>query len=293
MIAYVNGSYLEASAAKISIFDGGFLFGDGLFETMRLYTGRPFDLAGHLARLNRELDLLGFTWRADTGMVRDVARELVERNGMADRDARMRLIVSRGTLTHERLTLQNLQELEPTVVATLDPLPAEWPAWHRDGIHAAVMKPAFARGNFPQLKTLNYLPSLMALRFAAASDCQEAILVDRQGMLLEGATSNIFLVMGGRVLTTPVRLGILAGRTRSRVIGAAHELGYACEEAACNRRDLATAEEVFLTSTVREVIPVVKIGHSTVGDGRPGPITRTLQEKYRQVVDTVLAEESD
>jgi branched-chain amino acid aminotransferase len=292
MIVYLNGSYLADTEAKVSAFDGGFLFGDGLFESFRLYGGKPFDLDGHLARLNRELDLLGFTWRATGDQISAILQELVERNDLTEVDARARLVVSRGVLSSERPTLQELQTIEPTMLISLASLPAALSTWQSEGIRATVMKPAFARGNFPQLKTLNYLSSQMAMRFAATSECQEAILVDRQGLVLEGATSNVFLVQEGRLLTPPVRLGILAGRTRAVVMTAARELGYGCEEAASNRRDLATADEVFLTSSVREILPVIKIDNSRVSDGRPGSITRALQSKYRQVVNDALAAEA-
>lgn len=293
MIVYLNGSYLDADDARVSVFDGGFLFGDGLFESFRLYAGKPFDLEGHLARLNRELELLGFSWQAEVVEIGQILRELVTRNDREAEDSRARLVVSRGVLAAERPTLPELQAVTPTVCVSLDALPTDLAEWQSKGIPAAVMKPAFARGNFPQLKTLNYLSSQMALRFAATSNCQEAILVDRQGLVLEGATSNVFLVNDGRLLTPPVRLGILAGRTRAVVMDAAHSLGYTCEEAASNRRDLATADEVFVTSSVREILPVIKIDNSLVGEGQPGPITRAIQAKYRQVVQETLAAGSD
>ena len=291
MIVYLNGSYLEAAEARVSAFDGGFLYGDGLFETMRLYSGRPFDLDGHLSRLRRELELLGYSWSVELGELRDILIELSSRNGLADQDSRARVTVSRGGIPGELLPREDLQNLTPTLFVTLAPLPRKLAVWQNEGVHVQVMKPAFARGNFPQLKTLNYLPSLMALRLIP-TDCQEAILIDRQGKILEGATSNIFIVNGERLMTPPARLGLLAGCTRKLVLDVIRSLGYSCEEVAFDRRDLVTASEVFLTSSVREVTPVVHIDDSAVQEGRPGSITMAIQEKYRQDVRDALAEES-
>jgi branched-chain amino acid aminotransferase len=289
MIVYLNGSYLDATEARVSLFDAGYLYGDGLFETLRLYAGRPFDLKGHLDRLQRQLELLAFAWRPDYSTVNAVLHELADRNGLADADARVRLTVSRGGLPGRPLLLQDLDTLTPSFSIMLEPLPPEIAVWQEDGIHALVMKATFARGNFPQLKSLNYLSSLLALRFAVQRNCQEAILVDRQGKILEGATSNIFLVSRGTLYTPPTRLGLLAGRTRSLVLEAARALRHACHEEAFERRELLTADEVFLTGSVREVVPVVRIDDAPVGDGRAGPVTRALQTRYRQDVADILA----
>jgi len=151
------------------------------------------------------------------------------------------------------------------------------------------MKPPFARGNFPQLKTLNYLPAVMALRFAFAEGCQEALLTDRHGKLLEGSTSNLFLVRDGRLVTPPSRLGLLAGRTRALVLRLAPEAGLEVEEAAIERRDLLTAAEAFLSGSVKEIVPLVRADGAPVGGGRPGPVTRDLQQRYQRAVREHLA----
>jgi len=290
MIVYLNGAYVDAAEAKISVFDGGYLYGDGLFETIRLYSGKPFDLDGHLSRLKRELELLGFEWVVETEKVNDILRELASRNGLADQDSQGRLTISRGYREGDLMPLVESQAISPTIFLAVQSLPAEIETWQSEGIHVQVMKSAFARGNFPQLKTLNYLPSLMALRFAVANECHEALLIDRQGKVLEGAISNVFIIKNERLMTPPARLGILPGRTRSFVLDICRSLGYACEEVAFDRRDLVTATEVFVTSTVREVLPVTRIDGSKVGDGIPGSITQAIQEKFRQAVHDTLAE---
>jgi len=290
MFVFLNGSFLEASEASVSLFDGGYLYGDGLFETVRLYAGRPFRLEEHLRRLQRGLELLGFGWSPDLESVQAAVCELAARNGMADQDSRARLTVSRGGSAADLLPLANLEEIEPNFSIILSPLPAELAAWQQDGIQVKLMKSAFCRGNFPQLKTTNYLPSLLALRFTAEDSCPEAILINQRGQVLEGATSNVFLVRGEKLVTPPSRLGLLPGLTRALVLAAAEKLGFPAEEVACDRRDLVTADEVFLTSTVKEITPVVKVDGDRVGDGKPGPRTQALQQQYRQDVRNALAD---
>jgi branched-subunit amino acid aminotransferase/4-amino-4-deoxychorismate lyase len=289
MLVYLDGQYLDAAAARVSLFDGGYLCGDGLFETLRLYRGRPFDLAGHLERLRRELDLLGFRWRPDLAELDHILRELAARNGLADRDARARLSVSRGARPGATLPLDGLDDLEPTISATVSPLPDAVSRWQADGLRAQLMRPVFARGNFPQLKTLNYLPSVLALRFAHAAGFEEALLQDRRGRILEGAASNVFLVKDGRLRTPHPRLGLLPGRTRALVLALARRLGRRVEEEAFALRDLLGADEAFLTGSVKEVTPLVGVDDAVIGDGRPGPVTREIQTRYRQDVEDALA----
>jgi branched-chain amino acid aminotransferase len=290
MIVYLNGSYVDAAGATVSLFDGGYLFGDGLYETLRLYGGRPHDLEGHLARLARELELLGYEWRPQADLFRAVLGELAIRNGLADQDTQARLTVSRGGGPERPLPLERFGELPPTVSVFLLPIPAEYAIWQREGISVSIMKPVFARGNFPQLKTLNYLPPVMAQRFAHAEGNQEALLIDRHGKLLEGAASNIFVHRSGRLLTPPPVLGILAGRTRALVMQIAARHGTPCEESAIERRDLLMADEVFVSGSVKEIVPVVRVDGQRIADGQPGPVTLSLQKQYRQAVQDGLAD---
>ncbi|MHB8078568.1 MAG: aminotransferase class IV [Candidatus Krumholzibacteriia bacterium] len=289
MVVYLNGAFLEAADARVSLFDGGYLYGDGLYETLRLYAGRPFDLAGHLARLTRELALLGYGWRPDAAAIGTIFTELARRNGLLAVDARARLTISRGGSPEDPLPLAPLPGATETVSAWTLPLAPDLPAWQENGVAVCVMKSPFARGNFPQLKTLNTLPPVMALRFAHGEGCQEAILVDRQGKLLEGTTSNLFLVHGDRLTTPPARLGLLAGRTRALVLHLAAAAGLAVDETACDRRDLLTAGEAFLSGSVKEIVPIVRAEGRPVGSGRPGPVTQDLQRRYRQAVAESLA----
>lgn len=284
MFAFLNGNYLDADAARVSLFDGGYLHGDGVFETLRLYGGRPFDLAGHLDRLERNLAALDYAWRPDPSAIAAVIAELVARNDLSDRDARCRWTVSRGGSSATPLPLDGLDALTPTVSAYVQPLGPEIAARQRDGIRVIALRSDFSRGNFPGLKTLNYLPTVMALRAARRAGCPEALLCDARGRVLEGATSNVFAVRDGGLATPPLELGLLGGRTRSLVLEAARDLGVPCREAALTASELIAADEAFLCGSVKEIVPVVEIDGEAAGGGRPGPLTRALQTAYRRGV---------
>jgi D-alanine transaminase len=207
---------------------------------------------------------------------------LAKANDLANVDGRLRITVSRGGNLDDPLPLKDLHRLTPTVLVTLVPLPAELETWRTQGIAALTLGASFARGNFPTLKTLNSLAALRALRQAAAAGCQEAILTDPTGGLLEGAISNLFLVAAGRLLTPALCGEFLAGRTRQIILALAEREGIALGEESLNRSHLENASEVFMASSVREVLPVIRIDGMAVGNGQPGKVTRRLQELYRK-----------
>ena len=146
------------------------------------------------------------------------------------------------------------------------------------------MKSGFARGNFPGLKTLNYLPTVVALRAARKANCQEALLVDIDNNILEAATSNVFIIENNTMYTPPLDLGLLSGRTRSIVLKTAAKIGLDCVEKSFDLNELLKADEVFLSGSVKEILPVVKVDGSAIGSGKPGEQTLKLAKKYRQGV---------
>jgi branched-chain amino acid aminotransferase len=280
-----QGNLVGADAAQVSVFDGGFLHGDGLFETVRCYRGQPFALHEHIERLARSATLLQIPCSdAPEHWLRRI-RALLEKNGQPAADCVIRIQLSRGGDAQTDLIDVDPASLQPVSWIQWRPLPADLPRWQRDGVRVLSLQASFARGNFPQLKSLNYLPAIMALRFARGSGYDEACLLNRQGKLLEGATSNVFLVHGGRLRTPSPRLGILAGLARARVMRLASELGLIVEEVASELRDVLVSDEVFLTSSVKEILPVIAVDNAQIGDSRPGPITRQLQQAYRAQVD--------
>jgi len=288
MIVYLNGEYVDAATATISVWDGGFLYGDGIYTTLRLYGGRPADLGAHCRRLERhaaELDLPLPLAEADFTVI---AKQLAELNGLKKQDGRLRITISRGGGPEHPLPLTGLGSLRPTVLATLTPVGPEMARWQDEGIGVVTLDSSYARGNFPALKTLNSLATLRALRRAAAAGCPEAILTDPDGGLLEGAVSNIFLVCDGRLFTPSHSGDFLAGRTRERILEIAAAENIEVIEKTLNRSQLGTADEVFTASSVREVLPVTSIDGRTVGQGSPGKLTRLIQRRYRSVILAAL-----
>jgi len=288
LIVYLDGEYLAADEARVPLFDGGYLYGDGLFETLRIYRGRPFDLDGHLARLSRQCRELSLSHAPEAYDWAGVIARLLERNGLSGADARCRLTVSRRLRPDDPLPLAAVDRLPATVSAFVTPLPAELPRWQREGIAVHLMPAGSGRGGLAELKTLNYLPTLLALREAHRRGCVEALLRDAAGHVLEGATSNLFLVAGGTLVTPPTAQGLLPGRTRALVLAAAASLELPVREQPVTTGDLWSADEVFLSGSVKEVVPVVRIDDRAVADGRAGTVTRRLQTAYRRGVEDTL-----
>lgn len=289
MLVYLNGEYLAGDEASVSVWDGGFLYGDGVYTSLRLYAGRPLDLAAHLERLRRHAAALELRVPVPDAEFAAVVARLAEANGLTASDGRLRITVSRGGDPDDPLPVRDLARLRPTVLVTLAPVPPAFADWARAGIAVCLLEPGSARGNLPHLKTLNGLPALLAQRQAAARGCQEAILVGDDGRLLEGSVSNLFLCRAGLLATPAGADGLLAGRTRERVLALATGLGLACERDRLLPADLLGADEAFTASSVREILPVVAVDGRPVGDGRPGPLTRRIQAGYRDLVARELS----
>jgi branched-subunit amino acid aminotransferase/4-amino-4-deoxychorismate lyase len=284
MIVYLNGKYVDASEAVVSVWDGGFLYGDGIYTTLRLYGGRPLDLAAHYRRLKSHAAAMDLPLPLTEPDFLGIALELAGANDLATVDGRMRITVSRGGGPDNPLPVSGLEAIEPTVLVTLTAIGAELDRWRDEGIPVITLDASFARGNFPELKTLNSLATIVALRRAAAAGCPEAILTDERGCLLEGAISNLFLVSAGNLLTPVCTGGFLPGRTRERILDIAAREGITVREEPLDRRHLAAASEVFMASSVREVLPVISIDGEPVDNGSPGEMTLLIQDRYRRAI---------
>ncbi len=282
MIVYLNGKYADAAHAVVSVWDGGYLYGDGVYTTLRLYLGEPLDLSAHYRRLVNHAAALDLPLVKTEMEFKEIARRLARENGLAEKDGRMRITITRGGDPDTPLPLSGLEAIEPTVLVTLTAIGDELDRWQNEGISVITLDASFARGNFPELKTLNSLATIRALRMATAAGCHEAILTDPEGCLLEGAISNLFLVSAGNLLTPVCSGGFLPGRTRERILDIADREGIPVREKPLDRRHLEAACEVFLASSVREVLPVISIDGQPVGDGAPGEMTRRIQGCYRR-----------
>ncbi len=279
-VCFLNGRYLDAREATISVLDRGFLFGEGLFETWRSYRGRPFAVAEHLARLTRSARALGIPFDANEPWERRT-RTLLTRNGLTDGGAAVRLTITRGpgppvliaTTAHKPTRLMLARPLEPGLAQLRE-----------EGVAVHLAKPAkMAHGALEGLKTLNYLPAVVGKTDARARGCFESVYRTDDGRVLEGTTSNLFVYDGSTLATTALDEGVLPGITRDMVLRLARKLVPVVERR-LTTDDLAAAKEIFLTASTIEVLPVTRVGRRRVSRGRVGPITRELQQRYRTLV---------
>jgi branched-chain amino acid aminotransferase len=277
---HLNGALVPESEAVVSVFDRGFLYGDGVFESMRAVRGTIFRLPRHLARLERSAALIGLE-PPPAGSLADAARDLLRANRLSD--ARLRLTLTRGP---GRPGDYVHAPGPPTVVITAAPFTGLEPALHERGV--AVVIPARRQVPpdvlDPTIKSIARLSLVLARREAAAREAHEAILLDAAGHLTEGTASNLFLMSGGRLLTPRVPGEALPGITREAVIEVARAAGLAVEEQALPASLVGRAEEAFLTNSSWEVLPIVRVDGRPLGSGRPGPVAGDLLRRYRDLV---------
>lgn len=280
MRAWVGDGLVDATQARVSVFDRGFRTGEGVFETLRAYGTHPFRLEAHLDRAAAGADTLGFDL-PERGALSHAILETARANATEGQDLALRLTVTPGEVDPEA-TFPPVVESEPTptVVVTGNALGFD-PAMYRDGVSAAVV--AWSR-EIPQVKAVSYLAASLARREARAQGADEALLTDPRGMVLEGSYSNVFAVIRGVLVTPPLEAGILPGVTRAVTLAVAGDEGLAVEERPLSVTELVEADESFLTASTREIVPLVRVAGRTVGEGRPGPVTRALHEGYRAEV---------
>jgi branched-chain amino acid aminotransferase len=276
--ASVNGIVTPAAEARVSIFDNGFTFGDSVYETLRTYGGRPFELQRHLRRLRASAGRLGFEIPLANDALSGRLDELLTRG--ANAESYIRLIVTRG-LGDISYHFDRVQG--PTVVMAVKPFEGYPESQYTEGIAAALVsiRRNSPRALDPAIKSCNLLNNVLAVREAQAAGASEAILLNDKGEVAEGASTNVFMVKGGIVLTPPLDAGILAGITREVVIELGREMGLAVREDVIRVPDLLEADEIFLTSSTREAVPVRTLDGRPVGEGRPGPVSRRVLEAFR------------
>ena len=281
MVVYVNGEIVERAEATVSAFDRSFLYGDGLFETIRAYHGVPFMLAEHLERMAGSTAELGIRMPDREGISEAVA-QLIERNGLSD--AYVRITLSRGVHTGE---LVPDEPPEPTLVIEarpLHPYPSEM--YEKGG--AVIVSSVKHDSSSParRHKTTSYLPSLLAKREAKERGADEAILLDHEDRVAEGATSNVFCAWEGQLFTPPLELNILPGVVRATVLRLAREAGLEVHESIFSLTALRLSDEVFLTNSLMEVMPVRAVDREAATTV-PGPITSSLAAAYKRLTPQV------
>ena len=262
---------LDPEDAKISVFDRGFLYGDSVYETMRTAGGHPLELRRHLDRLRRSGDGIGLEIPFSDQQLGDAIARTHAATG--NEESYVRLVVTRGS---GRVMLDPRHSEDPLLVVIVKPIELPPPEAYERGIAAVIVGITKNLGTSldPTIKSGNYLNNILALRQAIAAGGDDAIMCNPEGAVSEGATSNVFMVQDGRVLTPSLRTGLLPGITRQAVCELATAAGAPVEETTIMPAQLRAADEVFLTSSVRGIMPVTRLDGQQVGDGHAGPVTR-------------------
>jgi branched-chain amino acid aminotransferase len=276
--ASVNGVVTPAAEARISVLDNGFTFGDSVYETLRTYGGRPFHLGRHLARLRQSAGRLAIEVPLPDAEFGQRIDAVLARAG--NDESYIRLIVSRGV---GDISYRFERVIGPTVVVVVkpyEPLPARYYSEGIDVIVSSVRR-NHRQALDPAIKSCNLINNILATREAQDKGAVEPIMLNQDGDVAEGAGSNVFLVQQGGLLTPPLEAGILPGVTRALVLEIARDLQLRAREESLRAEDLFSAEEVFITSTLKELCPVRAIDGRRVGPVQPGPVTLQLLEAYR------------
>lgn len=289
-LIYLNGEMVPASRALLPVSDRAVLYGDSAFETFRAYGGRPFRLSRHLERLEETARLLRLSPPQPPGEIADAVYALLAVNGLGDEgegDARVRITLTGGPSNGPK----GLSRTGPAgIFITAVPLQGYPEYAYRDGITLAVS--GIKRNTSSPVsacKSGNYLDSLLARQEALDRGADDAVMLTAAGNLSEATSSNIFIVRGGEVLTPDVGCGLLPGVTREAVIELCGRLSLACRAVTEGPGVLFSSDEVFLTNSVAEVLPVRKVGDRVPAHGCPGPVTIRLSGAYRELVETETA----
>jgi branched-chain amino acid aminotransferase len=277
---YIDGKFYSEANAKISVFDHGLLYGDGIFEGIRFYNGRVFRLEEHLLRLWDSARSICLEIPMTMPDMTEAVLETIRQNHL--RDGYIRLLVTRGI---GNLGLNPTQCKSPSVIIIAATIALYHEDFYRKGltiVTCATRRSSPAALN-PAVKSLNYLNNVMARIEANLAGADEALMLNDAGNVAECTADNVFIVKHGQIFTPPIAAGALRGITRSVVFGIAAELGVKVRETDITRHDVFVADECFLTGTAAEIVPVVKADGRSIGNGKPGPITARIIARFRQV----------
>jgi branched-chain amino acid aminotransferase len=277
---YIDGKFYSEANAKISVFDHGLLYGDGIFEGIRFYNGRVFRLEEHLLRLWDSARSICLEIPMTMQDMTEAVLETIRQNHL--RDGYIRLLVTRGI---GNLGLNPTQCKSPSVIIIAATIALYHEDFYRKGL--TIVTCATRRSNSaalnPAVKSLNYLNNVMARIEANLAGADEALMLNDAGNVAECTADNIFILKHGQIFTPPVAAGALRGITRSVVFEIAAELGVKVRETDITRHDVFVADECFLTGTAAEIVPVVKADGRSIGNGKPGPISARIIARFRQV----------
>lgn len=278
---YIDGKYYDEENAKVSVFDHGYLYGDGIFEGIRAYHNSIFRLQEHVDRLFESARAIGMEIPLSKSDMAEVILETCRQNNM--RDGYLRVVVSRGK---GDLGLDPQKCPVPTVVCIASSISIYPEELYTEGLEVITVptRRNIPEGVNPRIKSLNYLNNIMAKIEANLAGVSEAIMLNQDGYVAECTGDNIFMTRKGVLMTPALHNGMLEGVTRNEVLAIAEKIGIKTRESTLTRFDLFIADEVFLTGTAAELIPVVKIDNRTIGSGKPGPIFNRLLKEFREIV---------
>jgi branched-chain amino acid aminotransferase len=283
LLIYLDGKIVPESEAKISVFDHGLLYGDGVFEGIRFYNGRVFRLTEHLRRLYESSRSILLNVPLTFEEMEKATLDTIAANNL--RDGYIRLVVTRGVGPLGLNPYQCPKASVFIIASSISLYPAEKYEHGLTMVTCATRRPSSAALS-PQVKSLNYLNNIMAKVEAIQGGGEEGVMLNEQGFVAECTGDNVFLVKRGKITTPPIAAGGLDGITRQAVMELLADAGTPVAEVNMTRHDIFTADECFLTGTAAEVIPAVQLDRRPIGDGKPGALTRKLMEKFKTLVNS-------
>jgi len=280
---YMNGKFVDRSKAVVSVFDHGLLYGDGVFEGIRSYNGLIFKLRDHIDRLFESAHTIMLKIPLGKNELLEAVKATVRENKLSN--AYIRLIVTRG---EGDLGLDPRKCSQPCIIVIADKIQLYPKDLYEKGL--ALITVATQRNVpealNPQIKSLNYLNNILAKIEAITAGFEEAVMLSHSGYVTEATGENLFIVKGKQLLTPPPYIGVLRGITRQTVMELGSSMRLDVREELLTRHDLFNSDEVFLTGTAAEIVPVSRIDGRIIGSGKPGPITRRLQQQFRKLTET-------
>ena len=283
LLIYLDGKLVPESEAKISVFDHGLLYGDGVFEGIRIYNGRVFRLTEHLHRLYDCAKAICLTIPLSYEEMEKATLETVAANNL--RDGYIRLVITRGVGSLGLNPYQCPKAGVIIIASSIALYPAERYELGLKLITCGTRRPNSAALS-PQVKSLNYLNNIMAKIECMQAGCDEGIMLNDQGFVAECTGDNVFIVKNGKVTTPPISSGALDGITRRVVMDILVEMGISCTESVMTRFDIYTADECFLTGTAAEVIAAVEYDRRPIGEGKPGKLTNDLVKRFKEIANS-------
>lgn len=276
---YVNGKYLPKNEATISVYDHGLLYGDGVYEAIRAYNGVIFKLWEHIDRLYESAKSIKIEIPMTKEEMVDRVIETLKRNKLTE--AYIRILVTRG-IGPMGVDPRNCPK--PTIIVIAEPREPIF-GMGEEGVRAIISSlrrtPRWALD--PRIKSLNYLNNILAKIEAIEAGVEEAIMLNSEGYVAEASTENIFIVKEGKVITPPPSAGVLKGITRQVAIDISRSLGYEVEERNITIHEVFNADEVFVTGTAAEIVPIIEVSGRKIGDGKIGPVVKKIREEFRNL----------